>query len=160
AGLVKTYRPQVVVLRAGTNDATARRPAAAYRADMERAVDVILGQGAVCVLSTIPPHPARPALARQYNDALRELARERRLPLSDFRREILSRRPDAWNGTLLNKADVPPSVGRGEVNAASAPTAENLRESGYLLLGWLTVRKLAEVRRLVFDGDRPPAAAE
>jgi hypothetical protein len=156
ADLLKTYRPQVVVLRVGTNDATAGRSVAAYRADVGRAVDTVLGQGAVCVLSTLPPHPARPALARQYNAALRELARERRLPLIDYEREILTRRPDDWNGTLLNKDDVHPSVGRGEVNAASAPTAENLRESGYLLLGWLTVRKLAEVRQLVFD-DKPSA---
>jgi hypothetical protein len=29
------------------------------------------------------------------------------------------------------------------------PTAENLKRSGYLLRGWLTVRKIAEVKRRV-----------
>ncbi len=38
----------------------------------------------------------------------------------------------------------------------SAPTAENLRNSGYLLRGWLSVKKIAEVKRTVLDGFRRP----
>jgi hypothetical protein len=37
------------------------------------------------------------------------------------------------------------------VTCASAPTPANLRESGYLLRGWLSVQKLAEVKRRVID---------
>jgi hypothetical protein len=40
------------------------------------------------------------ALAASYNDALRELAKRQSLPLIDFEREILARRPNDWDGTL------------------------------------------------------------
>jgi hypothetical protein len=148
--LIERYRPQVVVLMLGTNDASAGRDVAAYRADMEKAVDLMLGRGVVAILSTIPPHPGSPALARSYNEELRSLAKSRKLPLIDYEREILKRRPDDWDGTLLGKGDVHPTADRAGVTPTSAPTAENLRESGYLLRGWLSVRKIAEVRRAVF----------
>lgn len=157
--LVDQYRPQAVVLLLGTNDASAGREVAAYRADMGRAVDLILGRGAVVILSTLPPHPTRPALAASYNEALRSLARSRKLPLIDFEREILRRRPADWNGTLLGRDDVHPTADGGGATPSSAPSAANLRESGYLLRGWLSVRKIAEVKRTVFDAPAPPAAA-
>jgi hypothetical protein len=148
--IIEKYRPQVVVLMLGTNDATAGRSVAAYRADIEKALDLMLGRGVVVILSTIPPHPGRQALAQSYNEALRSLARSRKLPLIDYEREVLTRRPDDWDGTLLDNGDVHPTAERAGVKPTSAPTAENLRESGYLLRGWLSVRKIAEVRRAVF----------
>jgi hypothetical protein len=93
-----------------------------------------------------------------YNEELRSLARSRRLPLIDYEREILERRPDDWDGTLLGKGDVHPTAGRGGATPTSAPTAENLRDSGYLLRGWLSVRKIAEVRRTVFRDPMEPGA--
>lgn len=36
-------------------------------------------------------------------------------------------------------------------NSGAEPTAENLRKSGYQLRGWLTVQKIAEVKRRVLD---------
>ena len=149
--LLTTYKPQAVVLMLGTNDASAGRGVADYRADMEKAVDLILGQGAVCILSTIPPDPGKPELSKAYNDELRKLAKDRGLPLIDFEQEILKRRPDDWNGTLLGKNDVHPTADQGGATAHSAPTAENLRNSGYLLRGWLSVEKIAEVKKTVFD---------
>lgn len=158
ADMLKKYQPQIVVLMLGTNDASAGRPVNAYLADMEKSVDLILSHCAICVLSTIPPHPHRTALAASYNEALRELARSRSIPLIDYEQEILRRRPNDWNGTLLNRNDVHPTATVGKVNAASAPTPENLRTSGYLLRGWLSVRKIAEVKRKVLDAlpaDKP-----
>ena len=152
--MLDTYKPQLVVLMLGTNDASANRPLAAYRADMDKSVDLTLERGVVCILSTIPPHPGRPELAKSYNDALRQLARRRELPLIDYEQEILKRRKDDWNGTLLQKNDVHPTVGQGGVTPTSEPTAENLRNSGYLLRGWLSVRKIAEVKRTVVDAKR------
>ena len=118
---------------------------------METALDLMLARGVVPVLSTIPPHAHRADLARSYNESLRRLARDRHLPLIDFEREIFARRPDDWNGTLLQKDDVHPTAANGPADAASAPTAENLRASGYLLRGWLSVKKLSELKRQVFD---------
>jgi acyl-CoA thioesterase-1 len=120
AKLLEEYRPQMVVLMLGTNDATAGRAVGDYAADMARAVDLILDRGAICILSTVPPHPGRRDLAKAYNVALRKLARDRSLPLIDYEREVLRRRPDDWNGTLLGKDDVHPTAEAGGATAASA----------------------------------------
>jgi lysophospholipase L1-like esterase len=150
--ILTTYKPQIVVLMLGTNDASARRKVDAFRADMEKAVDLILAQNAICILSTIPPHPGQLELAKSYNEALRKIAKDKSLPLIDYEKEILKRRPDDWNGTLLQKNDVHPTANQGGANAAAAPTAENLRNSGYLLRGWLSVQKIGEVKKKVIDG--------
>jgi acyl-CoA thioesterase-1 len=149
--LLDQYKPQAVVVMLGTNDASAGRPLDAYRRDMETILDAMLSRGIVPIVSTIPPHVHREALARSYNQALRDLTRKRQLPLIDFEREILARRPSDWNGTLLAHDDVHPTAGIDGVTPTSAPTAENLKNSGYLLRGWLTVRKVGEVKRAVFD---------
>ena len=65
--------------------------------------------------------------------------------------EIIRRRPGDWNGTLLGKNDVHPTSRQGGTSAADSPTEENLRNSGCLLRGWLSVRKIAEVKQRVLD---------
>jgi hypothetical protein len=64
---------------------------------------------------------------------------------------MLTRRPNDWNGTLLEKNDVHPTVGKDGVTPTSEPTAENLSNSGYLLRGWLSVQKIAEVKKTVLE---------
>jgi lysophospholipase L1-like esterase len=151
ADLLDRYKPQAVVVMLGTNDASAGRPVDAYIKDMESIVDAMLTRGVVPIVSTIPPHVHRRELAASYNEALRATAGRRRLPLIDFEREILTRRPSDWDGTLLNRGDVHPTASQGGATPASAPTAENLRNSGYLLRGWLSVKKIGEVKRTLFD---------
>ena len=159
---LKKYKPQIVVLMLGTNDASAGRTLAAYRADMVKAVGLILGEGSICILSSIPPHFRREALVKSYNASLREIAKAKGLPLIDFEKEILKRRPNDWNGILLGRNDVHPTARQGATKATSPPTAENLKNSGYLLRGWLSVKKIAEVKKSVLDGIplRVVAAAE
>ena len=154
AELVKTYRPQIVVLMLGSNDASHRRKVEDYRHDAETAVKTIMAAHAIPILSTIPPHIRRQELAKSYNAALREIARQHELPLIDYEREILTRRPNDWNGTLLNENDEHPTAntgGENGVKASSAPTDDNLQRSGYLLRGWLSVKKIGEVKRKVLD---------
>jgi hypothetical protein len=145
ATLLKEHEPQIVVLLLGRQDLAIGRKYDAYRADAERAVDTILAQRAICILCTLPPYAGNLELSAAYNRGLRELAAERKIPLLDFEREILTRRPEDWNGTLMNRNDYLPTVEQGAANPAAAPTAENLRESGYLLLGWLSTKKILEV---------------
>jgi lysophospholipase L1-like esterase len=154
AELLRIYRPQIVVLMLGSNDASYGRRVKYYREDMETAVKTIIAAHAIPILSTIPPHVYQQELARSYNVALREIARQLELPLIDYEQEILIRRPNDWNGTLMNKDDEHPTANTGGehgVKASSAPTDDNLRRSGYLLRGWLSVKKIGEVKRKVLD---------
>jgi hypothetical protein len=151
ADLLDKYKPRMVVLMLGTNDASTGRSVGAYRADMARAIDLILERGIIPIVSTIPPHSGQPGKARAFNEALRELAKKRKIPLIDYEKEILKRRRNDWNGTLLNKDDVHPTAEVNGTKTTSPPTVENLRNSGYLLRGWLSVKKTAEVKRTVLD---------
>ena len=121
---------------------------------MARALDMILAQGAIPIPTTEPPVKAQLEISKAYNETLRELARARGLPLIDLEQEILKRRPDDWYGTLMARMHL--TAARAGVNPASEPTAANLRESGFLLRGWLTVRKLGEVKRRVLDDEGKP----
>ena len=130
--LLDKYQPQVVVLMLGTNDVSGGRPVAAFRKDLEAALGLMLDRHIVPIVSTIPPHVGHLELSHTYNTAIVEVAQAHHLPLIDFEREILKRRPDDWNGTLLGKGDVHPTAAQGGADQSSEPTAENLRNSGYL----------------------------
>lgn len=150
--IISKYHPQVAILMLGTNDAWAQRPVESYAADMETIVTRLLKHGTVVILSTIPPLIDRLELQGKYNEALWKLAEKHQLPVIDFYGEILARRPGmTWDGTLLYKGDGHPTAEMGGVTATSAPTPENLRQSGYLLRGWLSVKKLEEVKARVLD---------
>ena len=151
ADLLKKYNPRMVVLMLGTNDAGGNRKVEAYKADMAKAVDLILANGSIPILSTLPPHPARGDLVKSYNAALKEIGKEKQIPMIDYGAEILQRRPADWNGTLLAKNDVHPTASQGGATASSEPTEANLKNSGYLLRGWLTVQKVGEVRQRVLS---------
>jgi lysophospholipase L1-like esterase len=151
--IIAKYHPQVTLLMLGSNDLAAKRPVADYARDMESIVTRLLEHGTVVILSTIPPAYFDLDGTAQYNAALWKLAKQHRLPMIDFYGEILARRPGGtWNGTLLSKDDVHPTADRAGVTGASTPTPEHLRESGYLLRGWLAVRKLEQVKGRVLGG--------
>ena len=151
-GIARRYNPQIAILMLGTNDAWASRPPDKYIADMETIVKRLLDNGTIVILSTIPPLIDNLEVQARYNEELWKLAERHKLPVIDFYGEILARRPEmSWDGTLLGKGDGHPSAEMNGVTPASAPTPENLKESGYLLRGWLSVKKLAEVKRRVLD---------
>ena len=141
----------MVVLMLGTNDASASRTVDAFRADMEKAVDLILERG---VSASSPPSRrtlGKPELAKHYNEALRQTGEGTHLPLIDYEKEILKRRPDDWNGTLLQKNDVHPTAEPGRRDGQLGADRREPRNSGYLLRGWLSVQKIAEVKKKVLD---------
>jgi hypothetical protein len=149
--VVKKYNPQMAVVMLGTNDVNAGRTTAAYAADMSRIVDLILANGTIPILSTIPPVRGKDEPVKAYNAALTDLARQKKIPLIDFYGEILKRRPTDWMGTLISDDGVHPTADHAGVSAASEPTEENLKNSGQLLRGVLSVRKIAEVKAKVLD---------
>jgi hypothetical protein len=151
AEILKKYNPQIAVVMLGTNDATAGRSVSDYKQSMAKILDQILANGTIPILSSIPPYPGKEEVAKSYNAALLELVRERKIPFIDYWSEIMKRRPSDWNGTLLAKNDVHPTAEQGGASVGSEPTEENLKNSGLLLRGWLSVRKIGEVKEQVLD---------
>lgn len=150
--MIAGYNPQVVIVMLGTNDAWQGRRADEFAGDMSRIIRALLENGTVVILSTIPPMIPAPELGDQYNAELWKLAEHHKLPVIDFHGEIVGRRPDgSWNGAILYQDDPHPTESRAGVTPESEPTPENLKESGYLLRGWLSVKKLVEVKRRVLD---------
>lgn len=159
ADLLKSYQPQVVVLMIGTNDASGSRRPKDFMADFTKALETITATGAIPLVSTIPPHVNNFITAQEYNEAIRALAKERGLLLLDYEQEILTRRPKDWNGTLMQRGDVHPSGGIDGTKPNSPATATNLKNSGYLLRGWLTVQMLAVVKSKILDEAYQPKPA-
>lgn len=149
AKMLAEYKPRMVTIECGIYDIEDGVPLDGYRKNMGKALDLILDHGAIPILNTIPPFKAQLERTRQFNDALRDLAQERGIPVIDLEREILTRRPDDWFGSLMKRIHL--TAGEAGGSPAAEPTPENLRRSGYLLRGWLTVQKIAEAKRRVLD---------
>jgi len=147
--MLDEYQPRMVTIECGIYDVEDVVSLDDYRKNMSKALDLILDRGAIPVLNTIPPFKAQLERTKQFNEALRSLAKDRGSPVIDLEREIFNRRPDDWFGTLVNRIHLTASEAGG--SPAAEPTAENLRKSGYQLRGWLTVRKIAEIKRRVLD---------
>src|SRR5262249_39524618 len=103
AKMLDDYKPQIVVFEIGIYEAEKELPVADYRKNMAKALDLVLERGATRFPSTAPPIKAHLKASTAYNEALRELARERGLPLIDMEQEILQRRPEDWYGTLMTR---------------------------------------------------------
>jgi hypothetical protein len=151
AEVVKKYNPQIAVIMLGTNDVNGGRSPAEYKADMLKIVDLVLANGTIPIVSTIPPVKGKDAQVQAYNAALMEIVKERKIPHIDYHGEIVKRRPTDWLGTLISNDGVHPSGDQGGASAGSEPTEENLKNSGYLLRGVLSVRKITEVKAQVID---------
>ena len=122
--LLDSYRPRMVTIEVGIYDVEEKVPLETYRMNMARALDLILERGAIPILNTIPPFKAQLERTREFNEVLRGLSRERGIPVLDLEREILSRRPDDWFGTLMDRIHLTASQKGGSPGAE--PTAENL----------------------------------
>jgi hypothetical protein len=157
---------QFAVVMLGSND-----PGNPYAlSDLTTIVDKLEAARILPILSTVPPRNDDFAdqLNVAFNAAVTDLAQARSLPLIDFYREILLRRPGTtWFNTLISSDGVHPTGTRAGFTSASNPyapggdaathtTGDALLNVGYLLRSWLTVQKLKEVKRYVIDGINPP----
>jgi len=57
------------------------------------------------------------------------------------------RRPNDWDGKLISNDGVHPSA----IESAGPASEANLKEGGYLLLGWATLNKMMEIKREVIS---------
>jgi lysophospholipase L1-like esterase len=147
ADLVKKYNPQLALYMLGTNDIGAGRPVKKYSADIAKAVDLLLNNGSIVILSTIPPIRGKGKQVDEYNAALRELARNKQIPLLDLYAEMKARAGDDMEKTYLSEDGV--HLSHEPPNGPA--TEENLKKSGYLLRCYLAVHKGMEVKAKVLD---------
>lgn len=130
-------------------------------------INQLIAKGILPVLSTIPPRTAAnydATIGDPYNNALRALAQQNSLPIIDYSKEILLRRPNGtWANTLISSDGVHPSGGVNGYTAYSDPyasggnpathtTGDATLNSGYLLRTWLTIQKIKEIKDLADTG--------
>ncbi len=152
--MLDDYKPRIVTIECGIYDIEDNVALDDYRKNVAKAIDAILDRGAIPLPNTIPPFKAQLARTRSFNDALRVLCEERGVPLLDLEREVFARRPDDWFNNLMDRIHL--TAGQPAAGPGAEPTAENLARSGYLLRGWLTVRKVAEIKRRTIDEHPKP----
>ena len=165
---LKRLNPEVALMMFGTNDLGSLE-LAEYDQKTREVVQKCLDNGTILILSTIPPKHGQAEKAAAFADAVRKIAREMKVPLTDYHAEILNRRPDDWDGatdqfrqyqgydvpTLISRDGVHPSNPQKYVNDYSA---EALRNSGFGLRSYLALMKYAEVIDKVLP--KKPAAKD
>ncbi|MBI1902720.1 MAG: SGNH/GDSL hydrolase family protein [Planctomycetia bacterium] len=154
-------KPEVALVMFGTND-LGQLEVDEYRQKTREVVEKCLDRGTVVILSTIPPRHGHDKKATQFADAVRQVARELKVPLCDYMAECLKRRPDDWDGTLAKFKDregydVLTLVAGDGVHPSNPKefrsdfSAEGLGTSGYTLRNYVVLRSYAEVLREVIQ---------
>lgn len=154
---LKALNPEAAVIMFGSND-VGDLEVAEYEAKLREVVEKCLRNGTVVILTTAPPRHGRVDKSRQFADAVRTVAREKRLPLVDYAAEILQRRPDDWDGALPqfkgvpgDEYQVPTLIARDGVHPSNPSKWVNdfseagLKHNGFSLRNYLTVKTCAEV---------------
>ena len=145
---------QICVLMLGTNNlwggALSKERIDKIRANLETIVQKLEAKDIMTIISTVPPFADNAAGVESLNAVIREIAKEKRLPLIDFHSEIIRRAPgDSWKGTILGGDNVHPSGGAYQ-DPFKKPDV--FKTNGYLLRAFLSVCKIMEVKRYVMDG--------
>lgn len=139
--VLKRERPEVALIMIGTNDISGNRVPSNYGRQLAEVVDKCITAGCVPLLSTIPPRRGHEESVAEANRIIRDLARQKQVPLIDFYAECLQRRPGkSWDGTLISDDGVHPSGGDTHVF-----TEENLKSCGYALRNWVTFLMVRQV---------------
>ena len=149
AELIRAYNPQMALCMLGSNDLLADRPVDRYIRDVERAVDLLMANGTIPILSTLPPCRNRAEQVIRYNAALRALAASKHLPLIDLYAEMNARAGAEMELRYLGADGIHLSTEPAEGPAS----AENLGRCGYLLRCYLAVLKGMEVKARILDAE-------
>jgi len=158
---LRRLNPETALIMFGTNDLHTLE-LDEYRDKLRAVVQKCLENGTVVILSTIPPRHGFAEKAALFAQAEREIARDLKVPLVDFHREILKRRPEDWDGAMEKFSswegyDVPTLLSRDGVHPSYPQryqgdfSEEALNCCGYGLRNYLTLLKYAEVVRALFQ---------
>ena len=152
---LERLNPEIALIMFGTNDLHSV-PLEEYEKLMRRVVQKCLDSGTVVILSTIPPRHRMAEKAAAYSTAIRNIARDMKVPLTDFHAEILKRRPDDWDGAdekfaQYNGYDVPTLLARDGVHPShpkqyqSDYSEKALSSCGFSLRNYMVLMKYAKV---------------
>jgi lysophospholipase L1-like esterase len=149
--------PEVALIMFGSND-VGQLDLQEYAAKTRSVVERCLQNGTVVILSTMPPRSGHVEKSAQFAEAVRKLASELHVPLSDYHAEILKRRPDDWDGSLAKFKEaqgdgyqVPTLISRDGVHPSNPKafvgdfSEEALRTNGFALRDYVTLMTYAEV---------------
>ncbi|WP_372897012.1 GDSL-type esterase/lipase family protein, partial [Stieleria sp.] len=149
--VLEQQKPEAAIIMVGTNDISGGRVPEGYRAGLEEVVDRCITVHCVPILNTIPPRRGHDEAVDHANKIIREVAREKQVPLADFHAECLRVRPGkSWDGTIISNDGVHPSG--GESNNYSE---ENLKHCGYALRNWVNFLVYRQLYFHVFAADSP-----
>jgi lysophospholipase L1-like esterase len=167
---LKDHNPEVAVIMFGTND-LGQLELKEYQQKTAEVVDRCLKNGTVVILTTPPPRSGLLAKSKQFAEAVRRVAADKKVPLIDYHAEILKRRSDDWDGTLPKFKDVkgseyevPTLIARDGVHPSNPQahkdySEESLRCNGYALRSYLTLLAYGDVARRVLPAEDAAAAA-
>lgn len=152
---LQDLNPEVALMMFGTNDLSSL-DVSEYETKTREVVQKCLANGNILILSTIPPKHGQAEKAAVFAEAVRRIARERKLPLIDYHAEILRRRPTDWDGATdpfrqYQGYDVPTLISRDGVHPSNPQQYANdysdeaLRNNGFALWSYLALLKYAEV---------------
>ncbi len=152
---LKELNPEVAIVMFGTNDLN-QLDLEEYEAKTRDVVRKCLNNGTIVILSTIPPRHGRAEKAAVFAEAVRGIASELKVPLTDYHAEILSRRPQDWDGALERFSqyqgyNVPTLISRDGVHPSNPEkyrgdySAEGLKHNGYCLRNFLALLTYAEL---------------
>jgi len=133
-------KPEAAVIMIGTNDIRGNKVPGNYESGLETVLTKCMAAGCVPILTTIPPMRGKAEGVAGANAIIKKLAARHKVPLIDYHAEIMKRRPNDWDGTLVSKDGVHPSGGK-----TNDYSEGNLKTSGYALRNFLTFMKFREV---------------
>ena len=138
---LKKHNPEVAIVMFGANDVQFGSPSeTGYDKDMRTFVQKCLDNYSIVLISTVPPWKEHLDGIKHYNDEIVKIAKEKGLPVIEYYEEIMKRRPKDWNGILVS--GVHPTWVKETGNDFSE---ENLKNSGYALRSYVTLKKYDEV---------------
>lgn len=152
---LRDLNPEVAIIMFGSND-LGQLQLDEYETKTRQVVQKCLDNGTVVILSTIPPRHGYDKKALAFADAVRRIARQMKVPLTDYQAEILKRRPNDWDGSLETFKDyvgydVPTLISRDGVHPSNPKmysndySTEGLNHNGFALRNYLVLMKYAEV---------------
>jgi lysophospholipase L1-like esterase len=152
---LKDLNPEVALIMFGTNDLGPLK-VDEYETKTRQVVQKCLNNGTIVILSTIPPRHGADAKVKTFVEAVRKVARDMKVPLSDYYQACMDRRPEDWDGTLAKFRpaggyEVPTLISADGVHPSNPSkwrgdySDEGLKHNGFGLRSYVVLHSYAEV---------------